>query len=78
MECQYCVVKTTYMTDKSSRESYGIAAVVNENDSLTVLETISDLCSDHVIITRFVQLCNELKLDPIHLRDVADDFLADL
>lgn len=77
MECQYCVVKTTYMTDKSARDSFGIAAVAEEDGSITVLETISDLCADYEVITRFVQLCNDLKLDPIHLQDVADDFLAD-
>lgn len=51
--------------------------MVEEYDAVTtILESISDLSANIEPIERLVQICNSLQLDPIHLQDVATDFLA--
>ena len=42
----------------------------------TVLESISGLYLDIEPIEHLVKFCNNLQLEPIHLQDVATDFLA--
>lgn len=39
---------------------------------------VSDLCLDGRRVRDLVDLCNEGDLDPIHLPDVVEDFLAEL
>ena len=41
-------------------------------------EEIHDLARDASILEPLLQRCNEMDLDPLHLRDVAEDFVADL
>ncbi len=38
--------------------------------------SIHDITSDKDKILLLVELCNRLKLSPLHLRDVVDDFLV--
>ena len=76
MEYSYCVVESTYRLDDKSYTAYGIACVTSEDDSIIVLATYDDLSTDLAKVSHLVKLCNELKLDIIHLPDVVDDFIA--
>lgn len=38
---------------------------------------IADISCDREKLAKLVDLCNHLALDPIHLRDVVEDFLAE-
>ena len=76
MEYKYIVVQSTYKNADSTRIGFGIAAVEEYDGVTTILESIPDLSSDIEPIERLVKVCNNLQLEPIHLQDVATDFLA--
>jgi len=77
MKCLYQVIESCFLSDNRQCE-YGIAATVTEDECIVVLASVHHLCKDLHAITQFVRLCNELELDPIHLPDAVDDFLASL
>ena len=39
---------------------------------------LKDVCSEAELLLPLIETCNSLQLDPIHLADVADDFLGSL
>ena len=78
MECTYILIRNTYEMEKNTRNSFGIAVVEEENDVAIVLESFSDLSSDVTKVEQLVRICNELGLDPIHLSEVVQDFLAEV
>lgn len=78
MTCFYQVVKTTYPNNKKYPEEYGIVATAEEYGSTVVLSSVYRVCANFEEITRLADLCNRLELDPIHLTDVVEDFLAEL
>ena len=52
--------------------TYGIAgAHAEEGDR----EEYHDISTDREAVSAFVEACNRLNLDPIHLKDVVEDFL---
>lgn len=76
MECTtYCIRIENYLSGNISRITYGIAAIYREDDFLLVIDAVSDVSSDLQSVQKLVKLCNSLKLSPIQLRDVLDDFL---
>ena len=77
MECAYILIRSTYETEKNPRTHFGIAAVEKDTDGAAVLESFSDLSSDVTKVERLVRISNEEGLDPIHLCDVVQDFLAE-
>jgi len=70
----YGITEETYILENDRRISYGIA--IYDIDISTVIASKKDLSSDKKAVERLVNLCNQLKLSPIHLDDVAEDFLA--
>ena len=77
MKCTYQVVQSTYPHISEATHIYGIAVTTNYDECIVVLSSVYEICQDFAAITRLVELCNQLRLDPIHLQDVVDDFLAD-
>lgn len=77
MKCTYQVVQSTYPHISEAPHTYGIAATTTYDECMVVLISVHDICQDLLAITMLVELCNQLQLDPIHLQDVVDDFLAD-
>ena len=76
MECHYIVIDSILENVSHPRRCYGIALVSVCEETPIVLETFFDVSSDRNQIQQLVALCNDLKLDPIHLPDVLDDFLV--
>ena len=76
MKHKYIVVQNTYKNGNATRIGFGIAAIEEYDGVTTILESISDLSSNVRSIERLVDICNNLQLDLIHLRDVVNDFLA--
>ena len=64
----YGITEEKYTLGDDSRVSYGIA--VYDSGISTVIS------SDREAVEELVRLCNRLELSPIHLNDVAEDFLA--
>lgn len=74
MEYKYMVLTSRY----GERDCYGIAVTACYDDESVILESVADLCTEAEPVERLVDACNSLQLDPIHLYDVIDDFLAEL
>lgn len=77
MHITYVVVEKTDSSQSNTRTSYGIAAYTNGtvNDEFAVIAAIHDITTDRNALTTLVTQCNRLKLSPIHLRDIVEDFL---
>ena len=74
----YGTVTEVYSLGEDSRISYGIVAYsdVNDDGAASVIGSVHDVTSDEAKINGLASLCNVLQLDPVHLGDVIDDFLA--
>lgn len=71
---KYIVTRTTYLGE-TQHTGYGIAAVEEQDGSMIVLHSISDIAPEISRIRYLAERCTALRLDPIHLRDVVEDFL---
>ncbi len=58
-------------------QSYGIAAYTfaESTSSSAIVAVVNNITSDRQRLSNLVQQCNLLKLSPIHLKDVVEDFL---
>ncbi len=65
------------MTDVDD-DGFGIAVLEEYGDETTVIESFADLTDDEMSVDRLAEMCNSLELDPAHLCDVVEDFLASL
>ena len=74
----YGIVKEVRTCGEASRISYGIAAYANLDDdgTVTVVASVSDISSDGQIISDLVEKCNRLNLSVCHLNDIIEDFIA--
>ena len=52
---------------------YGIEAI--EEESGQVMDSIPDMFFDKIKAEQFIKICNDEKLELVHLRDVVDDVL---
>ena len=66
MEAKYIVI--------SNGESYGIALIVEHRKEAHIIESHESLTADKQKMQELVDNCNELSLEPIHLKDVVADF----
>ena len=83
MRYRYLMIKDEFEENGKKRTGYGIAAaeisaVQAEENHTSVLASFADICPDSARMHRLIQMCNNLALEPIHLADVVEDFLADI
>ena len=80
MSGTYEITEDVYLHDSELCRSYGIAAYAeSENDgTATILLLFNDITCDKERIEKLVSELNRLQLSVLHLRDVIEDFLADL
>lgn len=76
----YGIIEEKFVLQGRERISYGIAAYsdAKENGTAAIVATVSDISLDYIQLEKLIDLCNQLELDPIHLKDVMEDFLANL
>ena len=60
----------TYIVEEQSHIGYGIGCHADNS-------AFEDISMDQLSITKLISLCNKLKLSPVHLEDVVEDFLVD-
>ena len=72
---EYKVIEGTFNVEEKEYIGYGVS--VNNTTSNEIL-LFQDISLNKEDIIKLVSLCNELNLDPIHINDVIDDFLATL
>lgn len=78
MEYKYITIGSTLFDGDNVRTSYGISVIQVCDGIAIVLQSVIDVSSDRESIDLLVDTCNKLELDPIHLNDVVDDYLANL
>ena len=72
---RYCYVpiqQTIKSEDLGTYISYGISVRAVEDEIIRV----SDVSTEYDTVARLAQRCTENELDPIHLGEVIEDFLA--
>lgn len=74
----YGLIEEKYNCGGQSRVSYGIAAYSDAevDGSATVVQSVHDVTTDKECLLRLIKDCNGLRLSPVHLCDVVEDFLA--
>lgn len=72
----YVVVESRYFNGEAPYISYGIALAEEQDGTLEVFDSVADISTDRAEVESLADVCNTFQLDPIHLRDVAEDFLA--
>lgn len=78
MKCKYILMENTLLCGDVTRTCYGIAAVQVYDGIVTVLDSVTDITVNRQPLEELVKLCNELSLEPVHLNDIVEDFLASL
>ncbi len=68
---KYKVIKERLINEDGRKyTAYGIKAVENGRETARV----SDIGCTYIPVRKLCMQCNRLKLSPVHLRDVAEDF----
>ena len=77
MECitYYLRCEKYFHTNQECWSSYGIAAAVFEDGVLCVLDSVSNVSPDRIMVERIVDQFNQTKLPLIHFRDALDNLL---
>lgn len=73
---RYSIIKEKLHTpDLGDYVSYGICAyLISENKNIEIAH-ISDVFLEKDDAVNFINLCNQLKLDPVHLNDAIENAL---
>lgn len=66
----YFLIANTYIVEDRSHIGYGIGCRADNS-------AFEDMSTDLIVIGNLINLCNKLKLSPLHLKDVVEDFLVD-
>lgn len=74
MNCRYILLECRIET----RISFGIAAVYDCDETVVILQSFVDLCSNRQAVADFTDRCNALELSLYHLQDAVEDFLAQI
>ena len=67
---RYVLLSTVFCGNRT----YGIGLVEYDGSRPVLIESWPDLSRSVSRVRRFVNACNRLGLDPVHLRDAAEDF----
>lgn len=67
----YFLIVGTYLLEAETHIGYGIG--YRSRNQVVYFE---DITTDLLAMTDLIFLCNKLKLSPIHLEDVVEDFIA--
>ena len=75
---QYLAVEQTLFSCELGRyTAFGIAAQKRVPDGWRQITFVPDICTNAQQAQRLAQLCTQGQLEPIHLMDVIEDFVAD-
>ena len=70
---KYKVIKESLISAEGKKyTAYGIKALENGSE----IAQVPDIGCTYISVKKLCAQCNRLKLSPVHLRDVAEDFVA--
>lgn len=75
-EYSYVTVKQQIGNGCLARTCYGVAAVVNYDGCIHLMQCYNDVSDDIDSLSQFVDLCNELHVELAHFEDVIEDFMS--
>ena len=70
---RYFLIEGVYIVDAKEHIGYGIA-YQDEKQKIS----FEDISSDFEKLSSIVEICNAIKLSPLHLCDIVNDFLTDM
>lgn len=71
---RFVLLRTTFF----GHTTYGIGYMESDGKDFVLTECYANLSPKSAAVRRLVYRCNMLRLDPVHLRDAVEDFLAEL
>ena len=72
LNIRYTVVKDTLLLENVYYSTYGILILKNNKPFRYIYDVFPDIDKAEGL----VKLCNELKLSPIHIYEVVEDFIS--
>ena len=70
---KYEIIKSVLTVNNETTDAYGISAV--DSDGKTV-ECVHNISCDPFFVASLCRICNLYSLSPIHLKDVAEDYIV--
>lgn len=77
MKGQYVVIMNEIIHNGINYTTYGIAYADITDGCASIIESVTDLSTDHERVSKLAKLCTNLELNPAQLCDVAADFLEE-
>ncbi|MBQ8310927.1 MAG: hypothetical protein IJX80_07945 [Clostridia bacterium] len=77
MKLVYRITEGASSAEEFKPLCYGIAAYSNADDPTSMIASVCNITSERIRLSELVDRCNRLRLSPIHLMDVIEDFLFD-
>lgn len=74
--CYFPVRELCHSEELGLYVTYGLHACRRTERGLRAVAYISDVCVDEQAARRLAETCTQGNLDPLHLEDVIEDFLA--
>lgn len=72
----YYVKEKLHTLEFGNYTSYAISAYKHHNNKRTRIAYISDVFLDESDARNFINLCNSMELDPIHLNEVIEEAIT--
>lgn len=69
----YCLIPTIVCVNEVDVLTYGIGVLKNN----VMLEYVLDISDDHNAVYALMELCDKGQVDPIHLKEIVENFLAE-
>ena len=70
----YQIVRTTNTLESTTYTAFGVSLISLKDN--TEIKRFEDITTSQSQLETLVLLCNQLQLDPIHFRDVIQDFIS--
>lgn len=69
----YLITHNTFHAEDTGKyQAFGIAVY---DEASQIIKQINDITTDEMAIRQLIKQCNQLRLSPLHLEDIVDDFL---
>ena len=72
----YSFEKLLYTADTGQYTGYGIRALRQDKGKWECVDEVGDISCEEKQVKKLAELCTELALEPVHLRDVVEDMLG--
>lgn len=68
-------LRTDELIDEAGNHHLAYGITVLESNSLVIINSIPNIFLEQMRALEIITLCNSLKLNPVHLKDLAEDLI---